>query len=45
MRGYLVVRLTYDMVIHDWDRVRGDLLELIDRGEHRWGARARAWSR
>ena len=45
MRGYLVVRLTYDMVVHDWDRVRGDLLELIDRGEHRWGARARAWSR
>lgn len=45
MRGYLVVRLTYRMVIHDWDRVRADLLELVARGEHRWGARARAWER
>lgn len=45
LRGYLVVRLTYDMVVHEWDDVRRDLLTLIDRGEHRWGARARAWSR
>ena len=41
MRGYLVVRLAYRMVIHDWDRVQADLLELVSRGEHRWGARAR----
>lgn len=45
MRGYLVVRLTYDMVVHDWERTRGDLLVLIERGEHRWGARAHAWAR
>lgn len=44
MRGYLVVRLTYDMVVHDWERVRADLLA-IERGEHRWGARAYAWAR
>lgn len=45
MRGYLVVRLTYRMVVDDWERVRADLLELVARGEHRWGARARAWAR
>lgn len=45
MRGYLVVRLTYDMVMHDWDRVRADLLAIIERGEHRWGARAHDWAR
>ena len=45
MRGYLVVRLTYDMVVYEWDTVRRDLLALIDRGEHRWGSRARAWTR
>lgn len=40
-----VVRLTYDMVVHDWERVRADLLAIIERGEHRWGARAYAWAR
>jgi very-short-patch-repair endonuclease len=45
MRGYLVVRLTYGMVVDDWDRVRDDLLALIARGEHHWGVRARAWAR
>lgn len=45
MRGYLVVRLTYDMVVHDWERVRADLLAIIERGEHRWGSRAYAWAR
>lgn len=45
MRGYLVVRLTYDMVMRDWERVRADLLTIIARGEHKWGARARAWTR
>ena len=45
MRGYLVVRLTYRRVIQDWERVQGDLLELLSRGEHRWGVRARRWER
>ncbi len=45
MRGYLVVRLTYDMVVHDWERTQRDLLVLIERGDHRWGARAQAWKR
>ena len=40
MRGYLVVRLTYRMVMRDWERVERGMLALIDRGEHRWGARA-----
>jgi very-short-patch-repair endonuclease len=45
MRGYLVMRLTYRMVMHDWERVRADLLAVIARGEHKWGSRAQAWPR
>ncbi|MGR0320912.1 endonuclease domain-containing protein [Agromyces sp. ZXT2-3] len=40
MRGYLVFRLSYSMVMHEWDAVSEGLLALIARGEHRWGARA-----
>ncbi|WP_401000909.1 endonuclease domain-containing protein [Agromyces sp. GXQ0307] len=40
MRGYLVLRLSYSMVMHEWDTVREGVLALIARGEHRWGARA-----
>jgi very-short-patch-repair endonuclease len=41
MRGYLVLRLSYDMVMREWDAVRDGILGLIERGEHRWGARSR----
>jgi len=41
MRGYLVFRLSYSMVMQEWEAVRAGLLALIARGEHRWGARAR----
>lgn len=41
MRGYLVIRLSYQMVMSEWETVRGGVLELIERGEHRWGHRAR----
>ncbi|GAA2037353.1 type IV toxin-antitoxin system AbiEi family antitoxin domain-containing protein [Agromyces tropicus] len=41
LRGYLVVRVSYAMVMREWDAVRGGLLELIERGDHRWGGRAR----
>ncbi|WP_157001611.1 endonuclease domain-containing protein [Agromyces laixinhei] len=40
MQGYLLVRLTYRMVVDDWDRTQSMVLELIARGEHRWGSRA-----
>ncbi|GAA1061602.1 hypothetical protein GCM10009573_30290 [Agromyces bracchium] len=40
MRGYLVFRLSYSMVMGEWDAVSKGLLALIARGEHRWGARA-----
>lgn len=33
--GYLVVRLTYHQVMHDWGRVEPDLLAVIRRGDHR----------
>lgn len=33
--GYIVVRLTYHQVMHDWDRVEPDLLAIIRRGDHR----------
>ncbi|QEO14113.1 DUF559 domain-containing protein [Agromyces intestinalis] len=45
MRGYLVFRLSYDMVMTEWAAVRAGLLALIERGEHRWGARARLHER
>jgi very-short-patch-repair endonuclease len=39
-QGYLLVRLTYRMVMDDWDTTRATVLEIIAHGEHRWGARA-----
>lgn len=41
MRGYLVLRLSYDMVMSEWDAVQRGVLDLIERGEHHWGHRAR----
>ncbi|MDJ0323468.1 DUF559 domain-containing protein [Cryobacterium sp. PH31-AA6] len=37
-QGYLVVRITYRMIIRDWPRVQGGILELVRRDEHRWRA-------
>ena len=45
MRGYLVLRLSYSLVMSEWDTVSEGVLSLIERGEHRWGHRARAESR
>lgn len=41
VRGYLVIRLSYRMVMSHWDATSAELLALIARGEHRWGYRAR----
>lgn len=35
-RGYLVLRISYRQVVHDWDRTRAGILALVARGEHRW---------
>lgn len=43
IRGYLVIRLSYRMVTSHWDATRDHLLDVIARGEHRWGYRARAF--
>jgi hypothetical protein len=40
MRGYLVLRLSYRQVMTEWDVVSAGILELIARGEHRWGRRS-----
>jgi very-short-patch-repair endonuclease len=40
MRGYLVIRLSYRMVMDHWDATSRGILVLIARGEHRWGYRA-----
>jgi very-short-patch-repair endonuclease len=45
MRGYLVFRVSYSMVMREWDDVREGVLALIERGEHRWGARSRQHER
>ena len=39
MRGYLVLRLSYRQVIHDWDRTRAGIIALVARREHRWAGR------
>ncbi|AWB94537.1 hypothetical protein DCE93_01665 [Agromyces badenianii] len=39
-QGYLLVRLTYRMVVNDGETTRATLLALIARGDHRWGVRA-----
>lgn len=40
-RGYLVVRLSYRMVVEEWDETHRRVLELVDRGLHRWGRASR----
>ena len=37
MQGYLVVRLSYSMVMSRWDEIAAGILELVRRNEHRWG--------
>ena len=34
-----MVRLTYSMVMREWEHVERGILALIDRGEHRWRGR------
>ena len=41
LRGYLVIRLSYRMVVHDWDATHRAVLEVVDRGLHRWGSATR----
>lgn len=45
LRGYLVFRLSYKMVMGEWEPVRAAIIELVARGDHRWGARALVWER
>ncbi|MBT2516639.1 DUF559 domain-containing protein [Streptomyces sp. ISL-90] len=40
LRGYVVVRISYRMIIDDWEQVEAGILTLLARGEHRWGHRA-----
>ncbi|KQM82212.1 endonuclease domain-containing protein [Agromyces sp. Leaf222] len=35
-RGYLVLRLSYRQVTHDWERTSAGILALLARREHRW---------
>lgn len=35
-RGYLVLRLSYRQVMHEWARSSAGIRLLISRGEHRW---------
>ncbi|ANJ25580.1 endonuclease domain-containing protein [Agromyces aureus] len=35
-RGYLVLRLSYRQVMHDWERTSAGILALLARQEHRW---------
>lgn len=44
-RGYLVLRLSYSMVMKDWAEVQRGIVALIERGEHRWGGRSRQHER
>lgn len=37
--GYIVVRLTYQQVVHDWPATEQALLAMIRRGDQWWGAR------
>ncbi|KQX05354.1 MULTISPECIES: endonuclease domain-containing protein [unclassified Leifsonia] len=39
MQGYLVVRISYRMVMARWDDVAAAILELVRRDEHLWGGR------
>jgi very-short-patch-repair endonuclease len=35
-RGYIVLRLTYRDVVHDWPRVEALILEIVRAGRHEW---------
>ncbi len=37
--GYSVIRLTYDQVMDEWDRIIAAIRALVGRGEHRWKTR------
>ena len=37
LRGYVVIRLSYRMVVHDWDATHRAVVEVVARGLHRWG--------
>ena len=39
--GYLVLRLSYDQVMGEWDRVVAVVRAVVARGEHRWSAQHR----
>ncbi|WP_419818211.1 endonuclease domain-containing protein [Glaciibacter flavus] len=39
-RGYVVVRLSYRQIVADWPQTSAAILELIARGEHRWGSKS-----
>jgi very-short-patch-repair endonuclease len=41
LRGYLVVRVSYRMVVEDWDVTQRSLRELVGRGLHRFGRTGR----
>jgi len=42
LQGYLVVRLSYRMVMEEWEQMQGALVDLVRRGEHRWPRRSTA---
>ncbi len=42
MQGYLVLRLSYHMVMNEWTVVSEGVYALVDRGVHRWGGRTEA---
>ncbi|MGD8167762.1 endonuclease domain-containing protein [Herbiconiux sp. P16] len=37
--GYLVLRLSYEQVMGEWDRIVAVIRAIVARGEHRWSAR------
>lgn len=37
--GYIVVRLTYQQVVHDWPETERCLVAMIQRGDQWWGSR------
>jgi very-short-patch-repair endonuclease len=39
--GYAVLRLSYDQVMGEWDRVVAVIRAMVARGEHRWSPRHR----
>ncbi|MGD8167417.1 endonuclease domain-containing protein [Herbiconiux sp. P16] len=39
--GYIVLRLSYDQVMNEWDRVVEIIRAIVAREEHRWSARHR----